>query len=118
MREVEAESIGCDERSLLFDVRTKHLTQSRMQEMRRRVIAANRRPPWRVDFRDDRCSDRDFAAVHAYTMHAYSARDVLDVAHARAEAEIVSEGPGVGDLAAALEIERRFLEHHPASVSR
>src|SRR5262249_51871725 len=102
VHEVEAETIGCDERSRLFDVRTKHLTQSRMQEMRRRVIAANGGPAWRVDFRDDRCSDRNFATVHAYAVRAYSARDVLDVADARAEAKIVAERTDVGYLAAAL----------------
>src|SRR5262249_6576158 len=101
VHEVEAEAIGCDKRSGLLDVRAKHLTKRRVQQMRRRMVAANRRPSRRVDFRDHRCADRDLTAVYAYTVRAYAARDVLDVADARAEAEVVAKRTDVGYLAAA-----------------
>src|SRR5262249_45721855 len=117
VHEVEAEPVGRHERSGLLHMGAEDLTQCRMEQVCRRVIASCGVASRRVDFGNDRRSDRDLAALHAYTMRANSTGDVLDVADARAEAEVVAERSHVRDLTAALQVERRALEYHPAGIT-
>ena len=49
MREVEAQAIGFDQRSLLRDVLAQHLAQGAVQEVRGRVVAADRVATLAVD---------------------------------------------------------------------
>ena len=57
VHEVEPQAIGRDERSGLLHVRAEHLAQRRVQQVRRRVVAARRVADVGVDLRGDDVAD-------------------------------------------------------------
>ena len=57
VHEVEAQPIGRDQRARLLDVRAEHLAQRRVQQVRRRVVAARRVADLGVDLRGDEVAD-------------------------------------------------------------
>ena len=57
VREIEPQPIGRDERAGLRNVLSQNLAQSRMQQVRRSVIAHNRPPPIRIDNRPHRLEE-------------------------------------------------------------
>lgn len=61
MREVEAHFLCVDKLSGLMHMRTKHLAQRRMQQMRRRMVARNRLADRRADLHGNDVADRKTA---------------------------------------------------------
>ena len=51
MREIKSQPVGRDQRTLLLHVRTEHLTQSGMQQVRRRVIERRGPAPLTINAR-------------------------------------------------------------------
>ena len=115
--EVEAQAIGRDERSRLLHVRAEHLAQRGMEQVRGGVVAPDRRAP-----RESMSAITGApTAISPLSTRTAWTRTPLpatrDVADRRAKPGVVAKLPDVGHLAAALKIEGRLREHHPADLA-
>src|SRR5438045_8089651 len=66
MDEIEAEPIGCDERSGLLDMRPEHLPERRVQQMRCGVVSACPVPKLTLNFGGDEVPRSERAARDAH----------------------------------------------------
>ena len=117
VREVEAQSIGCDERARLLDVRAQNLPERGVEQVRRGVIAPDRIAARGVDRRGDVVACRQPAVGDTDLVHARPAgrdpRHVLDTGSCGR----TGQRAGVGHLAAGLDIERRARQHDKARLA-
>ena len=106
--EVEAQSFGCDERTLLLHMVTEHLAQRPVQQVSRGVVAPDGGASFGVDRGDGRLTDLDLA-VHRLEPMAHdtgSAVHRVDDVHATGGC---GDGAGVSDLATGLGVEGRAV---------
>ena len=110
VREVEARALGVDQRALLLHMRAQHLAQRLVHQVRGAVVAHGPRAALGVDAGDEAVADLDLAFDDAALVAEHRGLDLGRVFddHARAR---VAQLAGVADLAAALGIERRVVEH-------
>ena len=117
--EVEAETVGRDERSGLLDVRTEDLAQRRVQKMRGCVISPRRVAEPRVDLGPHGVADAQVAGGDVHVVGArQTAGDACDAVHDRRAVGRRHQLAGVRHLPAGLEIERRPIERDVASFVR
>ena len=116
MHEVEAQAIGRDQRAALGDVVAEHLAQRLMQQMRRRVMRADRRAPGVIDLELQRRADLQRALLHRAEMHEEIAGPLLRVGDAEFDA-LAHHHAGVADLTAGLRIKRRLVENDRSGLA-
>ena len=116
MHEVEAQAIRRHQRAALGDVIAEHLPQRLMQQMRRRVMRADRRTARVIDFELQRGADLQRALLHRAEMHEEIAGLLLRVGDAELDA-LAGHQAGVADLAAGLRIKRRLVQHDRAALA-
>ncbi len=108
--EVETRALGVHQRALLLHMRTQHLAQRLVHEVRDAVVAYGLRALLRIDPRDEFVADLDLAfddaAVVAKDAGLHLERVLDDDARAR-----IAQLADVTDLASAFGIERRVVEH-------
>ena len=85
MHEVEAQPVGRDQRAALGDVIAEHLAQRLVQQMRRRVMGADRRAPRMIDLELQRRAELQRALLHRAEMHEEIAGLLLRVGDAELE---------------------------------
>ena len=116
VREIESQPIRRDQRALLLHVFSEHFPQRRMQQMRRGVIEGDGRAALGIDCglapRRRRATRPSRARRRARTRRRSSA------CRAREAARRAYERAGIPDLAAALRVERRVIEHHLPFLAR
>ena len=86
MGEIESEAIRRDKRTFLRDVIAEHLAQCFVQEMRRRMVGANRAAALVIDFEFERLAERQFALFDHAGMNEDVAEFFLCVGDAKANA--------------------------------
>ncbi len=114
MMKVEAQAIGCDERSRLRHVLAEHLAKRGVQQMRRGVIALGVAPPIgghvRVHVPEAELArelaDRDVATVDLLHLIDRDAPSVTD------------DLADIRDLPAGLRVERRVLQYERDAIRR
>ena len=116
MREVEAQPVGRDQRALLRDVIAEHLAQRLVQQMRRRMVAADGAAARVIDLERKRGAGLQRALLHRADVHEQVAGLLLRVGDAEAHA-VGGHHAGVADLAAGLAIERRLVDDHRAALA-
>ncbi len=116
MREVETQPVACDKRSLLRDVIAQHDAQSLMQQMRRRMIGANRLSTFRIDRQLHRHAGAQLAFRNLDVMHEKIAELLLRVANMGAHAR-GGEKTRVADLTARLCVKRRLVDDHKTALA-
>src|SRR5439155_19769035 len=112
-RIVEAEAIGRHERARLAGAGTDDIAQGAVEDMGPRVVAARGRAALRVDLGEHGVADVDRAVQHA-VMDDHASRELLGILDREldlAVGTVAPEHPAISDLAAALWIERRDVEH-------
>ena len=82
MREVEAQAVGRDQRAALGDVIAEHLAQRFVQQMRRRVIGADRAAPPVIDLELQRRAELQRALLDRAEMHEEIAGLLLGIGDA------------------------------------
>ncbi len=117
MAEVEAETIGFDERSFLGDVRAKHIAQRRMQQVRRRVIGANLLAALMVDFELGPVADLDRALGQAPDMRMQAAGLLQRVIDREFGAVRKPDDAMIASLTAAFGVKGRAVEHERARLA-
>ena len=116
MHEVEAQAIRRDQRAALGDMIAEHLPQRLVQQMRRRVMGADRGAPRVIDFELQRGAELQRALLHRAEMHEEIAGLLLRIGDAEFDA-LAGHHAGVADLAAGLRIERRLVQHDRAGLA-
>src|ERR1019366_5675174 len=109
MREIEAQAIRRNQRSLLLNMFAQHLSQGGMQEVRGGVIQRNRRAAITVDLSIDLVSDAQLTRVehsHMRERQAYLPR----VPH-RESCSRAGQRARITYLTAAFRIKRRVIQH-------
>ena len=117
VREIEACSLGVDQRALLLHMRAQHFAQCLVHQVRRAVVAHGLGALLGVDAGDEAVADLDLALDDAALVAKHRGLDlgrVLDD-HARAR---VAQLAGVADLATALGVEGRVVERDHHVVAR
>ena len=109
MGEVEAQLVGADRRARLADVGPQTLAKRRVKEMGRRVVSHRRVAGRALDLGLHPCAGGGNRPVHAD--HLVIA-DAIHVGDPRS-LSVPANHAGVGDLAAALGVERRGLQDQP-----
>ena len=115
--EIEAQPVGRHQRPGLLRLFAEHRPQRAVQEMGRRVIAANRRPPFGVDLGPRRLarSHEPFGDDAAVNVDVRSwLEGIVDVD----QPGVGADPAGVPDLAARLAVERRAVQDHLDRVTR
>ena len=69
MREIEAQPVGRDQRALLRDVIAEHLAQRLVQQMRRRMVCADRAAPRVIDLETSAAPTLERALLDRAEMH-------------------------------------------------
>src|SRR5690348_8759339 len=82
MYEVEAQTVGRDQRPALCDVIAEHLPQRFVQEMRRGMMRADRRPPRMIDIELERRAELERALLQRALMHPEIAGLLLRLGYA------------------------------------
>src|SRR5205823_4868028 len=104
--------------TFLMDERAELFTQRRVQQVRRRVIAARRVADVGVDFGSDDVASLERAARDSNVMRARHARAGLcEALDGRDSSARACDPAGVGHLPAGFEIERRLRERNVAGVA-
>jgi len=116
MREVETQAVGRDQRTLLRDVRSQHLAQRRVQQVRGGVIRASCGAAHSVHSRSNRFADLQRAGCELADMNVCLA-EFLRVGDREASSGR-REFAGVTHLAATLGVERRDVEDDLALLTR
>ena len=118
MHEVEAQAIRRHQRAALRDVIAEHLPQRLVQQMRRRVMGADRGPSGMIDFElQRRCPSFSVPCSTVAEMHEEIAGLLLRIGDAELDA-LADQHAGVADLAAGLRIERRLVQNDRAGSRR
>ena len=112
MREVEAQPLGRDERTLLHRLRPQDLAQRGVQQVGPGVVAHDRRARAGVDGERDGIAFAERARDHPPLVHDQSAGRLLRVLDLDARAPRGRDGAAVADLAAALAVEGRDRRDH------
>src|SRR5690606_11358279 len=118
MREVEAQAVRSDERALLRDMGSQHLTQCLVNEMRCRVVGANSRAAGVIDLELDRVADAELAPLDHAVMDEEVAKLLLRIGHAEHCSVRTTDHAGITHLPAGLTIERRLIEDEGTLVAR
>ncbi len=118
MHEVEAQAIGRHERAALRDVVAEHLAQRLVQKMRRRVVGADGRAAFAIDFQIDCLAVLEAAALDGAEVHEQPASLLLRVGDAEQRALGALDDALVADLAAGLAIERRLVDDDRRLIAR
>src|SRR5580700_7154279 len=87
-----------------------------MQQMRRRMVSADRTAAAMIDVECQRSRRLEHAFLDDAGMHKHIAEMFLRVSDLEAHA-LAYEHAGVADLAAGFAIERRLVEHHGAALA-
>ena len=116
MHEVEAQPVRRHQRAALRDVIAQHLPQRLVQQMRRRVIGADRRAPRVIDLQQQRGAGLQGALLDGAEMHKEIAGLLLGIGDAEPHA-LAGHHAGVADLAAGLRIKRRLVQHDGAGLA-
>ena len=109
MAEVEPQSIGRDERAGLLHVRTEHLAQRPVQQVRAGVVATDGVAPLDVDRRDRFLARVDLALDDPGDVPAQTGQGERGVDHL-GEPSVGADRAGVADLATRLRIERAAVD--------
>src|SRR5215472_16630727 len=110
MAEIETQTVGRDERTLLRDVRAEVLTQRLVQEVSDRVVGAQHPAALSVDPQLDGIADLQRAVRRGGEMDVQIARLPHRVAHRELGAGWRENGSGITNLAPRLGIERRLID--------
>ena len=115
MREVEAQAVRLDERACLVHMVAEDLLQGCIEQVRRRMVAADELTPAMIDRAVERIPDMELAFLDGCHMgaHAALALRVRDCKACRDAGKRAS----IADLAAHLGVERRPVEHDLDLVS-
>ena len=113
---VEARALGVYEAAFLLDMRAQHLAQRHVHQVGGAVVAHRRVAPRGVDAGGNLVADLQ----HALGLHPVVAEhvglDLLRVLDAELQA-LGAQRAGVADLATALCIERRCVQHHDSGFA-
>ena len=109
VREVETQTIGCDQRALLRDMLAEYLTQRRMQQVRRRVVEHDRLAARAVDLATQCRADVQRLAAPAARVAVKTAGELDRIAYGERTLARCQHA-GVADLAARFGVERRAVE--------
>jgi hypothetical protein len=115
--EVEAQAIGGDERTRLARTFAHHLVQRSMQQVRRRVVALNRRPALGIDGKSDLLILPQLSGIHDHIVKEDARALLLGIEHPRRPAA-PRKTASITNLAAGLRIERRPIEHDEPALTR
>ena len=110
VREVEAQTVGRHQRTLLAHVIAEHVTQRAVQQVRSRVVPARGVPTRGVDDRQRVLPRVQLAVDDGGAVHDEPGKHVLGVEHLGAPRHGGDE-TGVADLATGLGVERGPVEH-------
>ena len=110
MREIEAQPVGRDERALLRHVRTQHLAQCLVQEVRRRVVGARRRAARVLDLEIDLVARFERTLLDLSLMHEQAAGLLLRIGDAEQRLALAADDALIADLAAGFAVERRLVD--------
>jgi hypothetical protein len=111
VRDVEAQPIGGDQRTLLRDMLAEAIPQRRVKQVRRGVIGADRAPPRSVHAQVYGVAECQRAFVDARVVDVQSGQQLGGVRHCPART-VAGDRPRISDLAAALRVEGRLVNHH------
>src|SRR5690606_32173500 len=111
------QAVGRDERALLLHVIAEHAAKRRVQQVRRRMVEANRFAPLAVDRGVEPVADAHGAAGDRADV-AERRAELLRILDAKLAAVRAAKLAGVADLTAALGVERRAIEHDGAARAR
>ncbi|MGY4377625.1 hypothetical protein ACVWZ3_005264 [Bradyrhizobium sp. i1.3.6] len=100
MHEVETQTIRRDHRAALGDVVAEHLAQRLVDEMRCRMVRADRGTPAVIDLELQRGAELQLAALHGADVNEEIAELLLRVGDAELDAALAAEHAGVADLTA------------------
>ena len=112
MREIEAQPLLRDQRAFLCHVIAKMVPQRGMDQMRRRVVRADRIAAFDIDAEVNGITHRYAAAAHLPVMRVKAAERFRRVFDFDRQAMIAGNRPGIAALSAALAIERRLVGQH------
>ena len=93
-------------------MRAQPPAQRLVQQMRRRVVRADRGAARVVHLGQHGHADARLARLDAAEMHEQIAQLLLRVGHRDAQAIGAGDRAGIADLAAAFAVERRLVQHH------
>ena len=117
VREVEAQPIGRDERTLLGDMVAQDFAQRLVDEVGRGVVGADGRAPVVVDDQFARLAGLEAAHRDFTDVHEDIAEVLLGVGDGEDGAAFAADLAPVADLAAALAVERRLVEDDRAGLA-
>jgi len=110
MREVEAEPIGRHQGAVLFDVRSQHLAEHGMQEVRGSMVARRAKPQARVHMRPQPIPLADPPAHHDALVQEQLRRRPGRLSHLDDPVR-TGQHPLITHLPAAFRVERRAVQH-------
>src|SRR5579864_6389432 len=119
VREVEPRLVRIDQRALLLDVRTEHLAQRLVHQVRRRVVA--HRAPARlvVDARRNAIAFAQFTGLHFAGMPDHVRLDFLRIfdGKERQARAALRQLAAIADLPARCRVERRAVEYDDTALA-
>src|SRR6185312_10575655 len=118
LAEIEAQPVGRHERALLRHMLAQAPAQCLMQQMRHRVIGAERGAARLIDAQLDEVAELERAMRDAALMDEELAGALLRVAHRELAARMREYGAGVADLAAGFGVERRLVDEDGGVAAR
>ena len=116
VREVEAQPVRCNQRALLHDMAAEHLAQRGVQQVSGGMV----QPDGLAGRGVNACGDALAQLELTLLEHAHVPVGLAQLAGVRHPEPRVfaAEQAGVADLAAALGVKRRCIEHHLAGLAR
>ncbi len=109
VREVEAQPVAVDERSLLGDMRAQHLAERLVQQMGRRMVGPDGATAGVIDLRHERHAGSDGTLDDLDVMDEEIAELLAGIRHSKRDTRR-RQRARVADLATGLAVERRLIE--------
>jgi hypothetical protein len=107
-----------DQRALLRDVIAEHQAQRLVQQMRRRMVRADRRAARVIDLQLQRRAEPSACLPSTFTLWPKDAVVLLRIGDAELRRFSPLSSAGIADLPAALAVERRLVEDDIALLAR
>ncbi len=108
---VKTGAIGIDQRTLLLHMLTQHFAQGFVHQVGSAVVALGGGTQRRVDMGSDAVADLQCAGGQGAMVAKHIGLDFLGVTHFK-QRVVTEDGAFVADLAAALAVKRRAVQHH------
>src|SRR5712691_8659868 len=119
MRKIEPQAVWCHQRPGLLDVLAQDLPQGRMQEVRGRMVLADRLSAWGIDVELHGHFVPHSAALDHAVVHNEAPSRYLRIGNLDLHTMLGSYGPtGVTDLSTRFAVEGRALEHQFDALPR